>query len=43
MKIFEDYIQKQPFQGVLVKKYWENMQQIYRRASMRKCDFSKFA
>ena len=33
--------QKQPFRGVLRKKCFENMQQIYKRTSMSKCDFSK--
>ena len=29
--------------GVLWKRCSENMQQIYRRTSMLKCDFNKFA
>ena len=33
--------QKQPFRGVLRKKCFENMQQIYKRTSMSKCDFNK--
>ena len=33
--------QKQPSRGVLRKRYSENMQQIYRRTSMPKCDFNK--
>ena len=33
--------QKQPSRAVLRKKCSENMQQIYRRAPMSKCDFSK--
>ena len=33
--------QKQPLRGVLKKKCSENMQQIYRRTSMPKCDFNK--
>ena len=35
--------QKQPFRGVLRKSCSENMQQIYRRTPMLKCDFNKFA
>ena len=34
-------LQKQPFKGVLKKKCPENMQQIYRRTPMPKCDFNK--
>ena len=34
---------KQPFRGALRKRYSENMQQIYRRAPMPKCDFNKTA
>ena len=37
------YLQKQPSRGVLKKKCSENMQQIYRRTPMPKCDFSKVA
>ena len=33
--------QKQPFRGVLMKRSSENMQQIYRRTPMSKCDFNK--
>ena len=33
--------QKQPPSGVLRKRYSENMQQIYRRTPMPKCDFNK--
>ena len=29
--------------GVLMKRYSENMQQIYRMAPMPKCDFDKVA
>ena len=36
-------IQKQPSRGVLSKRCSENMQQIYRRTPMPKCDFNKFA
>ena len=36
-------IQEQPSSGVLRKKCSENMQQIYRRISMPKCDFDKVA
>ena len=35
--------QKQPSRGVLRKRYSENMQQIYRRTPMMKCDFNKVA
>ena len=35
--------QKQPSRGVLMKRCSENMQQIYRRTSMPKCDFNKVA
>ena len=35
--------QKQPSSDVLRKRYSENMQQIYRRSPMPKCDFSKVA
>ena len=34
-------IQKQPSRGVLIKKCSENMQQIYRRTNVPKCDFNK--
>ena len=33
--------QKQPFGGVLKKRCSENMQQIYRRTPMPKCDFNE--
>ena len=36
-------LQKQPPRGVFRKKYSENMQQIYRRTHMPKCDFNKVA
>ena len=36
-------VQKQPSRGVLRKWCFENMQQIYRRTPMRKCDFNKVA
>ena len=36
-------IQKQPSRGVLKEKYSENMQQIYRKTLMPKCNFSKVA
>ena len=36
-------IQTQPCRGSLKKMCSENMQQIYRRAPMPKCDFSKVA
>ena len=38
-----NFFQKQPFRGVLRKRYSENMQQIYRRTSIPKCDSNKFA
>ena len=41
---FLDYQeQNQPFRGVLRKRCSENMQQIYRRTPMSKCDFDKAA
>ena len=33
--------QRQPFRGVLRKRCSENMQQIYTRTPMPKCDFNK--
>ena len=36
-------IQKQPFRGVPGKRYSDNMQQIYRRTLMSKCNFNKVA
>ena len=36
-------LQKQPSRSVLRKSYSENMQQIYKRALMPKCDFNKIA
>ena len=36
-------LQKQPFRGVLGKTYSENIQQIYRRIPMPKCDLNKVA
>ena len=41
MKNSFNSIQEQPFRGVLSKGCPENMQQIYRRTAMRKCDFNK--
>ena len=38
-----DDIQKQPSKGVYKKRCSENMQQIYRRTTMPKCDFNKVA
>ena len=35
-------LQKKPFRGVLRKRCSENMQQIYWRAPMPKCDFNNF-
>ena len=37
------YLQKQPSRGVPRKKCSENMQQVYRRTPMPKCDFNKVA
>ena len=37
------YKKKQPSRGVLIKTCSENMQQIYRRTPMPKCDFNKVA
>ena len=36
-------IQRQPSRGVLKKRCSENMQQIYRRTPMPKCDFNRVA
>ena len=36
-------VQKQPSGGVFKKRCSENMQQIYRRTPMPKCDFNKVA
>ena len=36
-------LQKQPPRGILSKKCSENMQQIYRRTPMLKCDFNEVA
>ena len=35
------HLQKQPPRGILEKRCSENMQQIYRRTPMPKCDFNK--
>ena len=35
--------QKGPLSGVLGKRYSENMQQIYKRTPIPKCDFNKVA
>ena len=37
------FFQKQPFRSVLRKKYSENMEQIYRRTPLPKCDLNKVA
>ena len=34
-------LQKQSFRGVLMKSCSENMQQIYKRATIQNCDFNK--
>ena len=36
-------VQKQPSRGVLTKRCFENMQQIYSRTPMSQCDFNKVA
>ena len=43
LKAKNDHIQKQPSRGVHSKSCSENMQQIYRRTPMSKCDFNKIA
>ena len=40
-KLFDARLQKQPSRGVLRKRCSENMQQIYMRTPMPKCDFNK--
>ena len=35
--------QRQPARGDLRKRWYENMQEIYRRTPMSKCDFNKVA
>ena len=35
------YVQKQSSKGRLKKRYSENIQQVYRKTSMPKCDFNK--
>ena len=40
---FSWHVQKQPSRGVLKKTCSKNMQQIYRRTPMPKCDFNKVA
>ena len=40
---FNSKIQKQPSIGVLIKRCSENMQQLYRRTLMPKCNFNKAA
>ena len=39
--LFCGYLEKQPFRGALRKRCSENMQQIYRRTPIPKCDFNK--
>ena len=36
-------VHEQPSSGVLTKRFSENMEQIYRRILMPKCDFNKVA
>ena len=38
-----ELMQKQPSRGILRKRCSENMQQIYKRTPMLKCDFNKVA
>ena len=35
--------EKQPPIGILIERFSENMQQIYRRTPVPKCEFSKVA
>ena len=39
----QKHLQKQPLRCVLQKRCSENIQQIYRRTPMPKCDFNKVA
>ena len=43
LKLSKLLLQKQPLKGVLEKRCSENMQQIYRRTHMPKCNFNKAA
>ena len=43
LKLSKLLLQKQPLKGVLEKRCSENMQQIYRRTPMPKCNFNKAA
>ena len=43
LKLSKLLLQKQPLKGVLEKRCSENMQQIYRRTHMPKCNFNKVA
>ena len=43
METLVSFLRKQPPRGVLKKRCPENMQQIYRRTPMSKCDFNKVA
>ena len=42
-RFFRTSIQKQQSRGALKRRCSENMQQIYRRTPMLKCDFNKIA
>ena len=42
-KVYNQHKQKQPPRGVPKKRCSENMQQIYRRTLMPRCDFNKVA
>ena len=42
VRLLEPYFQqKQPSKGVIRKRRFEHVQQIYRRTPMAKCDFNK--
>ena len=43
VKLIGSLIKKQPPRGVLIKRCSENMQEIYRRTPVPKCDFNKVA
>ena len=43
INLFLPNVQKQPTRGVLKKRCYENMQQIYRRTPMPKSNFNKAA
>ena len=43
IKLKWKYLQKQPPRGVPRKRCYENMQEIYSRTHMPKCEFNKVA